>query len=345
MESHKLTGDRTKNLESLCDEAMKPGQPGGIMAVLCGGKAVFQHASGMASLERGEPFRAETVTGGASLGKQFTAASIAILVSQGRVRREDDIHRFLPGLHDYGTPLTIDHLIHHTGGLKDYRPLMEKSFHGRSFGNDQVVEVLSRVNILDFKPGTKFQYCNSGYVILAEVVKRASGLPLRDFVKKHIFEPLGMIKTTIGYRKPGRGIAPGYMQDGKGGYVTGASHERTTGPGSLFTTAADMAKWASVLQGRISLPVADLMPGSGSLRELLLSRGVLENREVLSYAFGLALWEFCGYPVISHEGGAGGYRANMLTFSTLGVTLLCMTNNDGIDPLELTKKAAAVILS
>jgi len=336
-----MTPDRTGKLESLCKEVFRPDQPGGVLAVLSGRSAPFLCARGMASIERAEPFSADTVTGGASLGKQFTAAAVAILIQQQAVRREDDIHRFLPELPDYGVPLTIDHLVHHTGGLKDYCSLLEGAYPGRAFGNDEVIRILSQVDELDFRPGTKFQYCNSGYVALAEVVKRVSGIPFCDFVRTRIFEPLGMKRTSVGWRRSGKGYASGYMPRGDGSFEKAGSREKTTGPGSLCTTAGDMAAWASVLQGSPEFPDGD----AGAFRDLMLTRGELESGEVLTYAFGLALWEFEGYSVISHEGGADGFRANMITFPGRAMTVLCLTNNDTIDPVEMTKRASTIMLS
>jgi CubicO group peptidase (beta-lactamase class C family) len=335
-----MTPDKSSKLEALCDETFRPEQPGGVLAVLCGRSAAFLRAGGMASLERSEPFRPDTVTGGASLGKQFTAAAVAMLILQGAVRREDDIHRFLPELPDYGAPLTIDHLVHHTGGLKDYSSLLEGAYPDMAFGNDEVIERLSQVSELDFRPGTKFQYCNSGYVILAEVVKRVSGVPFGDFVKSRIFEPLGMSRTSVGRRRSVKGFATGYMPRGDGGFEKAGSREKTAGPGSLCTTAGDMAAWAAFLQGSPEFPAGD----AGAFRDLILTRGVLESGELLTYAFGLALWEFEGCSVISHEGGADGFRANMITFPDRGTTVLCLTNNDAIDPVEMTKRASKIMI-
>jgi CubicO group peptidase (beta-lactamase class C family) len=291
----------------------------------------------MARPEKGEENMQDTVFGCASLAKQFTACSIAMVMQQGLVSPRDDIHRFIPGLPGYGSPLTIEHLIHHTGGLKDYRPLLEGI---ESYGNDDVVKALARQNELDFRPGDKFQYCNSGYLLLAEVVKCITGLPLDRFAHKHIFEPLEMRKTSLGYRKPRKGCAAGYMPDGKGGFITPPSKESTLGPGSLYTTVEDFLKWDNSFYEIPSPLEKDVLPGAKPLRDIVLERGILASGEMLTYAYGLALWDFCGFPVISHEGGAGGYRANMLRFPSLSATVLCMLNNDALDPVEITKNAA-----
>jgi len=328
-------------LRNACDSLVLPGEPGGILALFFQGRIEFCNPFGMARLDKNEKNSRETIFGCASLAKQFTAGSVAMLMQQGMIRPGDNLHRFIPEYCSYGAPLTIDHLVHHTGGLKDYHPLVEGL---ESYGNNDVVKALARQRELDFIPGEKFHYCNSGYVLLAEVVKRVTGMPLDRYAKKHIFEPLGMKKSSLGYRRPGRGCAAGYMPDGKGGFITPDSHGSTLGPGSLYTTVDDYLKWDSNFYECPSLLEKHTQPGAKPLRDIMLTRGVLESGEMLTYAYGLALWEFLGHPVISHEGGAGGYRANMLRFPTLAFTALCMLNNDALDPVEITKNAAAVWL-
>ncbi|MDQ7827322.1 MAG: serine hydrolase domain-containing protein [Candidatus Eremiobacteraeota bacterium] len=325
--------DMLRSLES--DKA-----PGGILAVIEKGAIVFQGAFGMADLSRGVKNTVTTVLGAASLAKQFTAASIALLAEEGFLRLDQDIRHYLPELPDYGFAVTIGHLVDHTGGLKDYRGLLEDT--RESYGTREALEAIASFRELDFPPGERFQYCNSGYVLLAEIVHRAAGITLDRFVKTRIFLPLGMRKSSLGAPGAFLKCATGYALSGISHFEAQREKERTLGPGGLFTTLGDLAKWDSFWCGKSPLPCC--ADGGERLRRLILTRGRLNNGEVLTYAFGLAVWSYRGTMAVSHEGGAGGFRADMVRFPDLGFTVACLCNNDGINPVEITRKAADVML-
>src|SRR4051794_22319000 len=153
----------------------------------------------MASLEQGALITPQTVFDIGSTSKQFTATSILLLAQDGKLSLDDDVHKFLPELPDYGTPVTLRHLLHHTSGMRDYTNLMFLGgFNIEDWTtDDDGLAAIVRQKTLDFKPGSEHSYSNSGYFLLSLVVKRVSGKTLREFAQERIFTPLGMTNTRI----------------------------------------------------------------------------------------------------------------------------------------------------
>ena len=171
----------------------KTTSPGMVVAVIRDGEIIFQRGYGMANLEHDVPISPDTVFYIASTSKQFTAACIALLVRQGKISLDDEVRKYVPELPDYGHPLTIRQLVHHTAGTRDYLALAGiagKTTWGLTL--DDAIASIVRQRELNFTPGDEFSYSNSGYALMAEIVKRASGKSLREFSQEFIFKPLGM---------------------------------------------------------------------------------------------------------------------------------------------------------
>jgi CubicO group peptidase (beta-lactamase class C family) len=174
-----------------------PAGPGCAVGVFQNGKIAYAKGYGLASVEHGVPITPQTpfITG--SLSKQFTAAAIALLVEQGRISLSDDVRKYVPELHDYGKRVTIDHLVHHTSGLRDFWALVDVGGMRPDDGStvDDVVALASRQRHLNFDPGAEYNYSNTGYVLLGVVVQRVTGKSLRQFAAEQIFTPLGMTSS------------------------------------------------------------------------------------------------------------------------------------------------------
>src|ERR1041385_2114826 len=175
----------------------KPSSPGCALGVLQNGRFVYERGYGMANLDYDIPNSPKLVYYVGSDSKQFTAATIALLVIDGNLRLDDDIRKYVPEMPDYGTPITINHLIHHTSGIRDIYGLM--SLGGLRiedvFSDSEAVALIARQKELNFTPGDDYLYSNSGYFLLAQIIKRASGKSLREFADENIFKPLGMANT------------------------------------------------------------------------------------------------------------------------------------------------------
>ena len=192
----------------------KPTSPGCALGVLQNGRFIYEHGYGMANLDYDIPNSPRFVYYVGSDSKQFTAASIALLALDGKISLDDDIRKYIPEMPDYGTPITINHLVHHTSGIRDIYGLM--SLGGLRledvFSDSEAVALIARQKELNFKPGDDYLYSNSGYFLLGQIVKRVSGKSLREFADERIFQPLGMTHTHF-HDDPGHVMLTKLRQD------------------------------------------------------------------------------------------------------------------------------------
>ena len=180
--------ENLKQIEKVL-EKFKPENPGYQLSISRNGKIVFSKASGMANLEYNIPMTMESVIEAGSVSKQFTAAAILLLEQQGKLSTQDDIRKFIPELPDYGDKITLDHMMRHTSGLRDWGSIASMSGWERStktYDNNDVLYIIARQKAVNFKPGERYLYSNSNYNLLAIVVERVSGLSLADYTKKYI---------------------------------------------------------------------------------------------------------------------------------------------------------------
>jgi CubicO group peptidase (beta-lactamase class C family) len=315
--------DKTGEIDKIFSWA-KPDAPGCAVAVSQNGKQVVNRAYGSADLERDVPLSTNSIFDIGSVRKQFIAASVLLLAEDGRLSLSDDIRKHFPELPDYGQKITIDHLLTHTGGIRDWTGLLPLAG-----GNAELLPMILRQRGLNFAPGEEWSYSNSGYVLLAELVTRTSGMSFADFTRKRLFEPLGM-KSTLYLEEMFDVIknrAQAYDKQGnswKLDMVTG--NERGRGSGAILSTASDLVIWNDALMsGRLGAFV------SGKL----LEPAKLNNGRKLSYARGLNVRHFPGVTLVSHSGGANGYSA-WAGFSPdhkLSLAVLCNADEMGTGAL------------
>ncbi len=318
-----------------------PRTPGCAVAVMRGGESLFTTGYGAANLEYDVPITPSTVFHVASVSKQFTALALALLVADGEVSWDDDIRRYVPELPDFGTPITLRHLAHHTSGIRDQWAMLQMA--GWRWGGDvirqsDVLDLLSRQTALNFAPGTDYVYSNSGYTLLAVVVERVSGQTLRAFTSARLFRPLGMTRTVFrdDHTMLVRDRAYAYARDGFGRYRLSIPDFAIVGATSLFTTVEDLAHWnRNFTSGEVG--------GRDVLRQLQ-AHGALDDGVRLSYAFGLAHGTHRGRRTIGHGGTDAGYRSEFLRFpdEDLAVAVLC--NTDTARPGRLARNVADVFL-
>ena len=318
-----------------------PRAPGCAVSVMRGGELVFARGYGAANLEYDVPITPSTVFHVASVSKQFTALAVALLVADGEVSWDDDIRRYVPELPDFGTPITLRHLAHHTSGIRDQWAMLQMA--GWRWGGDvirqsDVLDLLSRQTALNFAPGSDYLYSNSGYTLLAVVVERVSGRTLRAFTSARLFGPLGMTRTVFrdDHTMLVRDRAYAYARDGFGRYRLSIPDFAIVGASSLFTTVEDLARWnGNFTSGEVG--------GRDALRQLQ-AHGALDGGARLSYAFGLVHGTHRGRPTIGHGGTDAGYRSEFLRFpdEDLAVAVLC--NTDRASPGRLALDVADVFL-
>src|SRR5271170_6831315 len=214
--------------------------PGCALSVIKDGQIIYKRAYGMADLDHDIPITPETVFHVASISKQFTAAAIILLVQEGKISLDDDVRKYITELPDFGVPITIRQLIHHTSGLRDQWSLLGLA--GWRYSLDlitdaDVLAVMSRQRDLNFPPGSRHLYSNTGYTLLAQIVKRVSGQSFREFTTSHIFEPLQMNNTRFrdDHAEVIKNIAYGY-QPAQNAFLISITNFDTVGATSLLTT-------------------------------------------------------------------------------------------------------------
>ncbi len=196
--------------------------PGTVIGIIRNDSLVYARGYGMANLEYDIPNSPETIFHMASVSKQFTAYAIVLLARQGRLNLDDDIHKYLPWVPDFKEKITIRHLLNHTSGIRDQWQLLAIS--GTRLDDvitqEHIVKILSKQQELNSKPGEIYNYCNSGYTMLSEIVKSVTGKTLRQFTDSAIFNPLGMNNTHFhdNYEEIERNRAYSYQRKGQNGF-------------------------------------------------------------------------------------------------------------------------------
>ncbi|MGQ0540043.1 MAG: serine hydrolase domain-containing protein [Gemmatimonadaceae bacterium] len=318
-------------VDSLFAAFNRTDSPGCAVGVYQSGKVVYAKGYGIADLEQGVPITPQTAFYIASTSKQFTAASIALLAQQGLLSLDDDVRKYVSELPDFGRPITIRHLIHHTSGLRDYLSLFGLTG-GRTdspFTEADFFDLIARQRTLNFSPGEQYSYSNTGYVLLAIIVKRASGKSLRDFAAERIFAPLGMSHTQFrdDHTLPIPRRAIGYTRRAAGDFRMSVPNFDMVGDGGMYSTVEDLARWdANFYDPRV---------GGPAFIELIHTRGVLSDGELTTYAFALDSSAYRGATTIRHGGAYGGYRSQLVRFPKqhFSVAVLCNIATANTDAL------------
>jgi CubicO group peptidase (beta-lactamase class C family) len=317
--------------------------PGCALSVIKDGKIIYKRGYGMADLDHDITINPETVFHVASISKQFTAAAILLLAQEGKLSLDDDVRKYIPELPDFGALITIRHLIHHTSGLRDQWSLLGLAGWRYSLDlitDDDVLDVMSRQKELNFLPGEKHVYCNTGYTLLAQIVKRVSGQSFREFTTSRIFKPLDMKSTHFrdDHAEIVKHIAYGYVNgEGGNGYRLSVTNFDTVGATSLLTTVEDLAQWdENFYNPRV---------GGAALVQQQLERGKLNSGKELDYAAGLVHGKYRGLRTIDHGGADAGYRADLLRFPEQHFSVACLCNKGEIQPGMLTQKVADIYLA
>lgn len=337
-----LTPSEINKVDAIFSEYAKPDSPGCALGIYRNGAIAYAHGYGMASLELGVPITPQTVFDIGSTSKQFTAFSILLLQQQGKLSVNDDIRKFLPEMPDYGKPITLHHLMTHTSGLRDYAGLFDLAgIPEQNLTNDQnAVDLIVRQKALNFMPGEEWDYSNSGFFLLSQVVNRVTGKSLRDFDQENIFRPLGMTSTQIFNDHtlviPHRATGYSYDDDRKTFGVEMSNFEQT-GDGSVQTSVEDLQRWDE------NYYTAKL-GGPDLIREMQVV-GKLNNGKEHTYAAGLEISTYRGQPVVSHGGAWAGYRAELMRFPKQHTSVAVLCNVAQSMPTVRAYRIADVILA
>ncbi len=314
--------------------------PGAALAVIRDGKIIYERGYGMASLEDGLVMTPQKIFDIGSTSKQFTAACVAMLIRDGKVAVGDDIRKYLPEMPDYGKVITIDHLLHHTSGLRDYNGLLELSGFRADADCptvDEAYQVICRQRKLNYLPGAEYSYTNTGFFLLSRIVEKVSGKSLNAFAQERIFKPLGMTHTLFqdDHTQIIRNRARGYERS-EGGFRINMSDWDETGDGNVYTTVEDLALWDQAFYSNVL---------GKDLMDMLHTRGVLNDGTKIDYAFGLTIGEHKGLKVVEHGGAWAGFRAGFVRFPDERFSVICLANLADMNPSGLCNKVADIYLA
>lgn len=315
--------------------------PGCAVAVKEEGRTVVSKAYGMADREHDVPNTPETVFEAGSVSKQFTAAAVVLLAQQGKLSLQDDVRKYVPELPQYpeGT-ITIEHLLHHTSGLRDWGAVAEIAGWPRGtrvHTHDHVLDIVSRQKALNYEPGRYYSYTNTGFNLLVILAERVSGQAFQEFSRKNLFEPLGMTHTQWrdDFTRIVKGRAIGYSGEA-GDFHSDMPFENIFGNGGLLTTVGDLLLWnENFVHGKVG--------GPAFLQEMQ-RRGHLTDGREIEYARGLFVTSWKGIPEISHSGATAGYRAFLARYPGQKLSLAVLCNAGPANPVDLAHRTAELFL-
>jgi CubicO group peptidase (beta-lactamase class C family) len=316
-------------------------RPGAAVAVVHNGRIVLERGYGSAQLEYGVPITAATVFHVASVSKQFATFAAVLLAQEGRLSLDDDIRTHLPELHDFGSPITVRHLIHHTSGIRDQWELLMMAGWRLDdvITREHIMSMMLRQRELNFEPGSEHLYSNMGYSLLAEIVERVSGRPFGEFLDMRVFQPLGMRSTHVhdDHERivPGRAYSYRPVQGGNG-WRTAVLSYANQGATSLFTTAGDLARWI------VNFETAQI--GGAAAIQQMRQRGVLTSGDTIPYAFALTRSQHRGRTTWGHSGADAGFRSIAMHFPDERLGVVVLSNAANANPGRLALAVADVYL-
>lgn len=318
--------------------------PGCAVVIVKDGSVTYENGYGMADLEHHVKITPQSVFDVASVAKQFTGLGVAMLIEQGKLKVTQDIHTVLPWVPDFGGPITIDNLLHHTSGLRDWPETLFLSgvISDVAMSSPVTLELIKDMvehqRELDFVPGEEFQYSNTGYSLLAAAVSQVTGQPFPKWMSENIFMPLDMARTFVA-DTPDRLVpdrAESYSPAGKNNYVRAISQAAAQGSSSVFTTAHDMGKWlANFDSARVGGRSAIQMTWQGSS---------LRSGVKVKYGFGWELGSYYGIPGVEHTGSWAGYRSDVVVVPEKRFAAAVLCNAPDVPTHAVALKLSAIYM-
>lgn len=340
-QTNEKLADKVQKADSLFNKWASDNSGGASIAVVKNGEIVFSNAYGMANLEYGIPNTVNTIFHAASLSKQFTAYSILLLEQEGKLSLNDDIRKYIPQVPDFGEKITLYHLANHLSGLKDqWRLLYLAGWRPDDvILNTDILDLVSNQTDLNFYPGSKVMYCNTGFTLLAEVVSRVSGKTFAEFTKENIFDPLEMSNTQFydDHNKIVKNRAYSYKNEGET-LKKDKLNFSTVGATSLFTTVNDLCKWAIHLN--------TLSKKDSLLSQKMNQQAHFNNGEITESAMGQ--WtgaKYKGMEWFDHSGSDASFRAYLARFPETNSAVVVLANTTPFNATSKALKTANIFLS
>jgi CubicO group peptidase (beta-lactamase class C family) len=310
----------------IMESHVRPGEPGCSIGVVQDGALTHALAFGLADLGRGRALDSHSVFNLASVSKQFTTFAILLLEQDGKLGLDNPVAKYVPEIAASSQGVTLRHLFHHTGGLRDYIEMLYMKGRGDADGTTihEAVQLLGRQTRPNEAPGVEFDYSNTGYFLLGVVVARVSGMSLAEFSRLRIFEPLGMKNTRIvdRYPAPIPQLARGYAKSEAGFRIDETGWEQV-GDGQVHSDVHDLALWdGNFYTGKV---------GGRALIDRMLEVGRLNDGSSTGYAAGLNVFESRGFGWVTHGGSWVGYRSSLVRVPAERLSAIVLCNRAEAD--------------
>ncbi len=334
-----LDGAARSRVDAVFKQYEAPDTPGCALGIFHNGAIVYARGYGMADLEHGVRITPASVFDVGSVSKQFAAAAMALLANDGKLSFSDDVRKYIPELPVYGSPITLNELMWHTSGLRDYTDLLDLAGYGLEEATTQEDALASviRQRALEFASGSHFEYSNTNYFLLSIIVQRVTGKTLAQFVRQRIFTPLGMTHTL--YRTDYEMLIPnramGYAPTPHG-FKNSMSNWQQIGDGAVQISIDDALKWdENFYTARV---------GGRRMVDALQTPGHLANGKRLQYARGEFVDTYRGIRRVQHGGAWIGYRAAFDRYPDFHTSVVVLCNSDAAEAEALADNVAGVIL-
>ncbi|MCZ6641258.1 MAG: serine hydrolase [Gammaproteobacteria bacterium] len=333
-------GSLSASVDTLFVQMDLPDRPGAAVLVIKDGVVLHRKGYGSANIEHQIPITPKSVFDIASVSKQFTGMAISMLVEKGIVNLDDDIRNYIPDVPEFSNQITVRHLIHHMSGVRDWPATL--AIAGWQMDDvisfDQILTMAYNQRALNFEPGERHLYSNTGYNLLAELVSRATGKTFREWTRENLFVPLGMNDTH--FQDDHTELTPTKVYGYRGkddSYSAVANGLTALGSSSLFTTIDDLGKWVTNFD--------DHTVGGTSVIERMRTRGTLNNGATIAYAYGLSIGEYRGQQTISHGGSWAGFRTTLLHFPDQRFGIVILGNLESFNPSRWAYQIADLYLA
>ena len=332
---------KVAKIDSVLNFYHEQGILNGAVLIAEAGKVIYQKGFGYANMDSKDPLKPKSNFRLASVSKQFTAMCIMMLEEQGKLNYGDNFQKYIPELKYEG--VTIRHLLWHTSGMPDYIDLMSEHWDpDKYYVNDDVLKLMTKyLPEKHFEPGERYEYSNTGYVLLASIVERVSGVSFKEYVQQNIFDRIGMSSSVIPIgKKEFEEMANrvyGYDMTENGGHVDNDyNHYNAYGDGGIYSNLIDLFKWNEALY-------TEKLVKQETLKEAFKPY-VLNNGFVGDYGFGWSLREIDSNKIIAHSGWWVGFRTYIFRDITNKHCVIILTNRGNRDATALHKACYNILM-
>lgn len=336
-----ISTQKRKKIDALL-EGNQGSRPGYALGIVQNGELVYSMGYGKSNLDYDLPITDTTSFYIGSMAKQFTAAVLLILESEGKIDLNEPLRSYFKELPIYDNEITINHLIHHTSGIRETNSLqlfegIDRKFE-ETFNTEDLIDLILKQKELNFNPGSEYRYSSGGYALLAKIIEMIENKPFRQSLEERIFYPLGMKNTFVSDNHnevvPNRAVS--YWP------ISGGKFERRSqlfdayGDGGIITTVKDLAKWDGAFY-------KDVL-GVPQFSKKMYQKYTLKNGDTIDYARALNVWNYKGAKVVQHNGGMLGFRVDMVRFPKYKTSIILLGNSAFLDPTGDALKIAEILL-